>query len=161
MTAHIALSDDERAELDAKVAELLPNSLIDAVTKKLENEMSGCWEYALDMIQEDTQDAIAREAANAASSLVMRMLDGEEVAARVILDCIVKHPPYDTRKYHSIIHGRLSETAGIALRRKLIEAHSDFLMDQRVLDLEELVANLRKDIDQKDEFIRRLRDGLR
>lgn len=43
---------------------------------------------------------------------------------------------------HPVIHGKLFETGGVTLRRKIAEAHRDLISDQRILDLEDQVRSL-------------------
>jgi hypothetical protein len=61
---------------------------------------------------------------------------------------------------HSVIHGTLFETGAIALRRKMAEAHTDLIQNERILDLEDQVRSLVNQINEKDRMIALLREDL-
>ena len=46
----------------------------------------------------------------------------------------------------SVIHGSIFESSAVALRRKLVEAHSETLKDERMKDLESIIEGLRLQI---------------
>ncbi len=64
-------------------------------------------------------------------------------------------------EWHSVIHGRLFETGTLALRKQIVDAHSELLKSQRILDLEDqvmsLVAQIGKLNREKEELYERVR----
>jgi hypothetical protein len=44
--------------------------------------------------------------------------------------------------WHSVIHGRLFEHGCVELRKKIVDAHRDLLVNERILDLEDQVKSL-------------------
>ena len=61
---------------------------------------------------------------------------------------------------HSVIHGKLHEYGCLALRKKIVEAFPDLLKDERARDLEDQVQSLIKQLNEKDDLIRRLQEDL-
>jgi hypothetical protein len=64
---------------------------------------------------------------------------------------------------HPIIHGALHENGAVALRRKIVDAHRDMLVNERIADLEDqvksLVAQVNKANDEKQKILDRARAG--
>lgn len=61
---------------------------------------------------------------------------------------------------HDVIHGHLFETGGIDARKRLVEAFTDLIKDERILDLESQVAALVERVNEREVQIARLRDRL-
>jgi hypothetical protein len=48
----------------------------------------------------------------------------------------------EAHEWHSVIHGRLFEQGAVALRKQIVDAHRDLLVNERILDLEDQVRSL-------------------
>lgn len=68
---------------------------------------------------------------------------------------------YGTGDHHPIIHGTLFEQGPVALRKQIVEAHRDLLVNERILDLEDqvrsLVAQVNKAHTERDRMFDRVR----
>lgn len=64
-------------------------------------------------------------------------------------------------EWHSVIHGKLFEQGAVALRKKIVDAHRDVLVNERILDLEDqvksLVAQVNKAVAEKEAMWERVR----
>lgn len=64
-------------------------------------------------------------------------------------------------EWHPVIHGSLFEQGCVALRKKIVDAHRDLLVNERILDLEDqvraLVAQVNKEKVEKERLGERLR----
>jgi hypothetical protein len=63
--------------------------------------------------------------------------------------------------WHSVIHGKLHESGFVELRRKIVEAHRDLLVSERVLDLEDQVKSLVAQVNRAEAEKRVLGERLR
>lgn len=64
----------------------------------------------------------------------------------------------DISEAHPVIHGELFETGAIALRKKIAQAHTDLIQNERILDLEDQVKSLVAQVRKKDAEIEVLRE---
>lgn len=93
-----------------------------------------------------------------AQRTVEQMLEGREDQMRRYLGC----DGYTGRgREHSVIHGTLFEHNPILLRKKIAQAHADLIRNERIADLEDQVASLVRQVNEKDEIIERQRTRLR
>ncbi len=53
--------------------------------------------------------------------------------------------------WHPVIHGKLFEQGCVALRKQIVEAHRDLLVNQRILDLEDQVKSLVVQVNEANE----------
>ena len=69
----------------------------------------------------------------------------------------------EMHEWHPVIHGKMSEAAAVELRRDIVNAHRDLLVNERILDLEDqvkaLVAQLNKLNAEKEGLYQRLREA--
>lgn len=67
----------------------------------------------------------------------------------------------EDREWHPVIHGKLHEQGAVALRKQIVEAHRELLVNERILDLEDrvksLVAQVNEATRQKEAMWERLR----
>jgi hypothetical protein len=85
-----------------------------------------------------------------ASRAVEQIMEGNEDQMRRYLSC--EKRDIDGRYYvstgrsdsagHPVIHGKLFEQGAVALRKKIVDAHRDLLVSERILDLEDQVKSL-------------------
>ena len=92
-------------------------------------------------IKEDLTYNLSRYVQRMSEEVIRAILDGDDDRMRRRLSC---HEDYYTGRdnKHEVIHGKLFEPDCIELRRKIVEAHSDLLKSERILDLESQVASL-------------------
>jgi hypothetical protein len=69
----------------------------------------------------------------------------------------------EDREWHPVIHGNLFEQGAVALRKKIVDAHRDVLVNERIIDLEDqiksLVAQVNKLETDKEALWQRVRDA--
>lgn len=65
-------------------------------------------------------------------------------------------------EWHRVIHGELFESGAVALRKAIVDAHRDLLVNERILDLEDqvksLVAQVNKANAEKEAMWERVRE---
>lgn len=110
-------------------------------------------------------------------SIIDRMPEALETMVRDMADRAVEAMlmgrPQEVRRYlkldgwtgrdrdHQVIHGRLCEPSTMTLRAEVARANESLLRDERILDLEDQVAALVRQVTSKDAEIERLRDERR
>jgi len=62
----------------------------------------------------------------------------------------------DIASAHPIIHGRLHENQAIRLRREIAQAHADLIRNERIADLEDIVASLEVQVAKADAEMARM-----
>ena len=110
---------------------------------------------------------ISQTAAERAEKFFERVLAGEDDAAMSLLgsrddgDRIKQFGHDPNSPWAHLIHGRLFETKGVAMRRKIVEANRDLIESERIKDLESIVEGLSQQIRkieaEKDSLYERLR----
>lgn len=155
-----------RDSLDGAITEKAAASAV-KMARDIADEMVSSIQYK---IQDDLTDHLSYHVAEMAGRAVNALLEGNESEMRRWLGC-------DRRGYtgrgdgfqtggrddrHPVIHGKLFETGCIALRKKIVEAHRDLIESERILDLEDQVANLVKQVNkanaEKEAMWQRVRD---
>lgn len=159
---------DERELLEKAIDAALPDEALAKLKNKarsLANEISESIEYDL---RDSLATNLAQHAKDMAARVIEAFLTGNEYELRRWLGCT--EGGYTGRsdgctfgrerpisEWHSVIHGKLFETGGVALRRKVVELHRDLIESQRILDLEDQVRSL---VEQNN-ILRRERDAAR
>ena len=150
MTTHL---DDNELITDLRAT--LEKGISDETMKKLRKQVEEITAYVDDDIMYRLKDDLSYNLScyvkEMAARAIESMLDGNEEMVRRFLTCVNggytgrSDGPYCTRDIkfqHSVIHGKLSEHGGIALRHKLVDTYADLLKSQRILDLEDQVKSL-------------------
>ena len=76
-----------------------------------------------------------------ADNAIEAMLNGDEALMQRYLKCAANG--WTGRdKDHPVIHGKLFETGCIEMRHKIVDAYSELLKNERILDLEDQVRSL-------------------
>jgi hypothetical protein len=110
-------------------------------------ELQGQFEYWL---KEDSPYNYASAVRQTVDDVLEAILLGDDELLRRYLGC--PRGGYAGRdKEHPVIHGKLFETGGIALRKKIVDEHAQVLKDERILDLEDQVASLVKQVNKANE----------
>jgi hypothetical protein len=126
----------------------LANDLVDEIEWQIKGEMAG------------SLVAFCRSMANDA---VKALLEGNEYMMRDYLNCRLDALCYTGRdRDHPVIHCELFEQRPIKLRKATVDAHAEFLKNERILDLEDQVRSLVEQINKikadKTGLENRLRD---
>lgn len=155
-----------RDSLDGAIDEAATASAVKKA-REIADEMVSSVQYQL---QDDLVDHLSYHVAEMAGRAVEALLEGNAAEMQRWLGC-------DRRGYtgrgdgfqsggrddrHPVIHGKLFETGCIALRKKIVAAHRDLIENERILDLEDQVANLVKQVNkanaEKEAMWQRVRD---
>ena len=145
---------------------------IDDITYKLESDLT----YA---IQDNLAQNLAYWVADMAQKAVEQMLAGNEDQMRRYLGCEKRAESgeyigwtgrsdyqgwgakIEQHEWHPVIHGELFEQGAVALRKQIVDAHRDLLVNERIIDLEDqvksLVAQVNKANAEKDQMWERVR----
>lgn len=100
-------------------------------------------------IQSDMASNLAQYVHQMANDAIESMLKGDEENMRRYLHC--ERGYYTGRdRDHSVIRGTLFETGAIELRKQIVDAYPELLKNERILDLEDQVASLVKQMNEKD-----------
>ena len=140
--------------------EIVKAFLDDRSRKQLKKEVGEIIDEEFDRLEEYANDSISDTAAGRAEAFVERVLEGDDDAARVLF--VSRSDRYRTGGYDNgkpwahLIHGRLFETRGIQLRRKIVEAHADLIRNERIADLESIIEGLEIQIREQDARISEL-----
>lgn len=132
--AEPAISDERKIRLKAEIEQL-----IDDEFERLRNHAA---------------EHISAVAAERAAKFLQKVLYGYENAAMQLFgdsdgSSRFRSTGHDAGKpWASVIHGKIFETGGITLRRKIVEAHADLLRNERIKDLESVVEGLRMQVVQ-------------
>jgi len=111
-------------------------------------------------IQSDMANNLAAFVHQMAKDAIEALLAGDEQNMRRYLHC--ERGYYTGRdRDHSVIRGTLFETGAIELRKKIVNAHPELLKNERILDLEDQVASLVKQLNEKDRRIESLQERVR
>ena len=130
-------------------AEAIAKPFLDAPHKKaLTSEIEEIVNIQFERLEHYAEEFISQTAADRAEKFLERVLKGDEDAAMALLgnkndSDRYRSCGYDQGKpWSSVIHGRLFETSGIELRRKIVAAHPELLKSERIADLEAVVEGL-------------------
>jgi hypothetical protein len=101
-------------------------------------------------IQSDMANNLAAFVHQMAKEAIEAMLNGDEDTMRRHLHC--QRGYYTGRdREHPVIHGKLFETGAIELRKGIVNAHPELLKNERILDLEDQVASLVKQVNDAEQ----------
>lgn len=64
-------------------------------------------------------------------------------------------------EWHPVINGRIHEQGALELRKKIVDAHRDLLVNERIRDLEDQVKSLVSQVNAKEREIDGYRDRIR
>lgn len=150
------LQDDLRQSLESAFGDEVEKKLkkkVDDISGWLEDEL--LWR-----VKDDLARHLVGHVAEMATRAVEQMLAGNEDQMRRYLSCEKRDgegnwmqpftgrstgytgPNPDIARQHPVIHGVLFEQGAIALRKKVVDVHREFLVNERILDLEDQVKSL-------------------
>lgn len=158
---HISDVHDYNPE-PAKVAE-------DFIAEGRRKQIKGVIEQLVDdefeRLEEYANEFISQTAAARAEKFLERVLRGDDDAAMALLGDRNGGSRYHAfssnagKPWAELIHGKVFETGGIALRRLIVEAHADLLRNERIADLESVVAGLTQQVQKVTAELERCRSG--
>ena len=132
--------------------------------KKIRNEIQEIFDEENYAFEEYAEEFLANVAASRAEQFIEKVLKGDEDAAGSLVGPESRYKAYGHdagESWASMIWGKLSVTGAVELRAKLVAAHPELLVSERVKDLESIVDGLTRQIKEKDKEIERLRDTWR
>jgi len=143
--AEACLSDERKASLQRAVAELIDDEfgrLIDSAADHISATATARAQAFLRQVLEGDKDA------------AMRLLGDPRGGERHrTIGCDAGKP------WASVMRGMIFETGGIALRRRIVEAHAELLKSERIKDLESIVEGLRLQVVDLGRQLERQRNG--
>lgn len=165
------ITDDIKAQLLKTLEEGIGDDAMKHVKKKTDEILDiidGDLTYRL---KDDLAPMLASYVAEMCARAIDAILRGNESEIRRYLHCEQGHyngrsdgdtwRPRPISEFHPIIHGKLHENTHVALRREIVDAHRDLIVNERILDLEDqvtsLVAQVNKANSEKDNMWERLR----
>lgn len=142
-------------DLREQVEKLLAGGISENATTAIRKEADSIAERIISDVEWRLKDELAPTlalwVAEMAEKAVEALIAGDDGRMRSFLACdpsgfngrsdgywIEKDPA----RWHSVIHGRLFETGSLEFRKKIVNAHRDLLVTERVKDLEDQVASL-------------------
>lgn len=179
------MTDKIDRELITQLAETLSKGVTDEAVTALKKKVEEITCYIEDDImwrlKDDLAHNLAAHAADMAQRAVEMLLEGNEDQMRRYLSCDKRGPdgeyigwtgrsdsrvwgnPRRDEDWHPVIHGQLFEQGAVALRKKIVDAHRDLLVNERILDMEDqiksLVAQNVKLTKELEELRQRVRDA--
>ena len=139
---YLPTTEEQDDALFKDVERLLPKRTLDALKKAVADALHPVLDDAIEVLKSDVESGYQDVAINATRKLLGDVLAGDEAAARLLFAA----DGYDDRCHHALIHGKIHEPMNVELRHKLVAAHADLLISERIKDLEALIENLRNDI---------------
>ena len=136
-----------RSAIEEQVDQALTEDALAGVRKRISDvfsDLQSDFEYHL---RNDAAYNLGLFVQQMAEDAIKAMLAGDEDAMRRYLQCEPGH--YTGRdRDHLVIHNQLFETGAVALRKSIVDAHPEFLKTERILDLEDQVASLVKQVNR-------------
>ena len=163
------INDDITSKLQAALDLGMDDERIKKCTSKLRDQLieeAEAFEY--DIKDRMAYDLVAY-VTDMAKKTVESILEGNDDQMRRYLGCergawtgrsdaCVWGRKREIDEWHPVIHGTLFEQGSIRLRRDIVAAHRDLITDERIKDLEDQVASLVAQVNEKQARIDRLLD---
>lgn len=146
--------DDMSEELDKITARILTSEVMDALKKKLSQELNPIWENAVNEVVEGASESVSYIASSRAEKFLEAVLAGDADAAKNLFGLTGftgRERDRNSRGLSGpgpVIHGQIFESEPIKLRRQIVEAHADLLRNARIDDLEDQVEAMRTQIER-------------
>ncbi len=154
-------------DYDPKPTEVAKEFLHENRRKHIKSEIEQLVDEEFDRLEEDADDFISQTAAERAKRFLQRVLNGDGDAAMALLGDKLGGQRYRLvgcdkgNPWARIIHGRLFETVGIAMRKAIVESNPELLQNERILDLESIIDGLSAQIRELKLDLDRLQKRLR
>ncbi|TXH53515.1 MAG: hypothetical protein E6Q97_13140 [Desulfurellales bacterium] len=152
-----ALPDDVMAPLKKKARDLA-DSIVDDIEYSLKDNLASNLSYHVREMAERAVNALL--AGNHGEMVRWLSCDKRGYTGRYDAEGFGRR---SVEEQHPIIHGALHENGAVALRHKIVDAHRDMLVNERILDLEDQVKSLVEQVNkanrEKQEILERARSG--
>lgn len=171
------LKDALQKSLEAGISD----DAIKAVKKATDNILYDIESDLQYRMKDELAPHLARYVVDMAEKSVEQLLEGNEDQMRRYLSCEKRDEDgtyiswtgrsdgkyggrqWDAYEWHPIIHGKLFEQGAVALRRKIVDANRDLLVNERIRDLEDQVKSLVEQVNRavadKEAMWQRVRHG--
>lgn len=143
---------DMQAALEKVLAAAISDDAMKAINKQVEEIRVNIEDDLMYRIKDELAPNLTAWVAELAGKAVEAILEGNEEMMREYLSCRSygwngrsgDHNLWnrDIAEQHPIIHGKLFEQGCVLLRKKIVDAHKDLLVNERILDLEDQVKSL-------------------
>lgn len=143
------------ADLRDRLTDILASGLTDEAMKGIKKAADEISERIQNDIEYRLRDEMAPNLAGWVADMATRAVEalmvGDDARMRAYLACdpsgfTGRSDGYwsekDPARWHSVIHGRLFETGSLEFRKKIVNAHRDLLVTERIKDLEDQIASL-------------------
>ena len=144
------------AEITARLERCLAAGVTDPVLTRLRKQVrdlsEAYEEEMLDRIKDELAVWLSEFVNQMAESAINAMLQGNQDQMLRYLGCErgrwtgrSDSPSYGIKRdneWHPVIHGKLFEQGAVALRRQIVDANRDLIVNERILDLEDQVKCL-------------------
>lgn len=167
----------EALEISLKVG--VTDAGMAAIKKKVDDILYDIETDVMLRLKDDLAPHLAAHAAEMAGRAVDELLAGNEEQMRRYLGCEKRGEDgqyigwtgrsdgkyfgrqREPHEWHPVIHGRLFEQGAVALRKKIVDAHRDLLVNERIIDLEDQVKSLVEQVNRANADKEAMWDRLR
>ena len=168
-------NDELKERLKAVLEEGITEETMKSMSKKVQDIMCQVEDDIMYRLKDNLAPGLAAYVKDMAQKSVEMLLEGNENMMREYLSCKsgswtgrstddVWGCKRELHEKHPIIHGDFFEQGCIKLRRDIVNAHRDLLVNERILDLEDqvksLVAQVNKAKDERDKMWERCKDYM-
>lgn len=169
------MSNKPTDELETQLQAILEKAISEDAMKIVNKQVDGILERIEDdllyRMKDDLASNLCSWVCDMAEKTVTAILEGNEEEMRRLLSCGsygwtgrstgFSSANRDISNWHSIIHSEFFEQGCILLRKKIVDAHRELLVNERILDLEDqvksLVAQVNKANTEKDRMWERVK----
>lgn len=162
------METEDHNEFTEKVSEALSRGVNEASLQKIAGQLSKVMDQYYDCLMDDLQAYLAEnimdKVVERSESAIESILSGDVETAKVYLGIPGPYAADGAVSYrklipsHPVLNGVLFENDSLKLRKSIADAHPTLIKDQRILDLEDQVNSLVKQVNQKDIEINRVRE---
>lgn len=158
------ITDDIAARLEAELSKGVSEDAMKAIKKASDDIIYRIEDDIMWRLKDELAPQLTAFVVEMCQKTITALLEGNESEMQRYIQCDKRYWTGRGDNFHSVIHGTLFEQGSIALRRKIVDAHRDTLVTERILDLEDqvksLVAQVNKANREKDAMWERLREHV-
>lgn len=144
------LLQEDKEALYAAIDAALPEERIKPLKKKAQDLAESIADDIEWNLKDNLASRLSYHVAGMAERVINALLDGNEAEMIRWLQCdkrgwTGRSDGYSTKaieQQHPVIHGRLFEQGCVLLRKRIADAHSELIKNERILDLEDQVKSL-------------------
>ncbi len=158
------MNKDLRVYSDDDLDELAERLISTVSRKAVQREIADIIDAEFDRMADDAGYHLATIVNDRCEKFFEKLLEGDENAAQQLFggdsDRYRRGGWKNGEPWCHLIHGKLFETSGIAMRRRIVEANADVIRSERIADLESIVDGLTRESREKDRRIADLESRL-